>query len=370
MGSSLASTPVVQTPRRETTLTEADYEAVGRESGEVVWRKLHNAMDCGDRVAIRRLVGAYLHSHSTSPVGVGRDRLILTGAAAHADYVEVRTLGDLPAFLLAVRSEIEVMQLSDGAFGLRRPGTLDNPFAVARARIAATIEHVDSLLNGRFTPTGLLVRGLSYMGDFPLAKSVADALVVSETTRMSQAVLGGHLRRLHVRPDLAQQYLEVSLSANVTTWSLNSMSGALCDLDRPEEGIVFASRSLGRMRPGMEKHEVREREYTAHTMSRPLRLMGLTGLRERTLRIARLSTKDEAPRPHVPADVSALFEGAYVLRALGMGDLSLNLLAGIRTVDAGLATKASRLLETVNSEARMVHADGVPTLVRNVEVRI
>ena len=140
-------------------LPETFFDDINRMGGERLWAAMSQAMEVGDQTTIRRIAGTYLQFPIHVPIGVSRDRLILSAAAAHADYVPVQRVKDLVPFLEAVQSEIALVRLNDATFGLRREGALENPFNAAEERMKSTLRLTRQLVGGNQNVTAFVVQG-------------------------------------------------------------------------------------------------------------------------------------------------------------------------------------------------------------------
>jgi len=163
-----ADRPLTVAARRSIGLNEDFYDSIQHRTGEQLWGTMAQAMEAGDRTSIRRIAGSYLLHPLHVPLGIGRDRLVLMAASAHADYINVKFLKDLVPYLNAVRAEIDLVRLNDATYGLRAEGVLDNPFEKAEARIIETIDHTQQLINGNRYVTAHVVMGIAYLGDYQL----------------------------------------------------------------------------------------------------------------------------------------------------------------------------------------------------------
>ena len=129
-----ADRPLTVAARRSIGLNEDFYDSIQHRTGEQLWGTMAQAMEAGDRTSIRRIAGSYLLHPLHVPLGIGRDRLVLMAASAHADYINVKFLKDLVPYLNAVRAEIDLVRLNDATYGLRAEGVLDNPFEKAEEK--------------------------------------------------------------------------------------------------------------------------------------------------------------------------------------------------------------------------------------------
>lgn len=241
---SMAS-PIAVRTRRTVNLDEGLVERVGLDrSGDIAGRAAWEAMVAGDRVAIRTITTAYLASTSTAPAGIGRERMFLMGAAAHADTVEVFTIADLIAYLDAMEDGLALMQMATMDFGTRRAGVLESPAAKARSKIDETRHLVEQLvIPGGATPW-LLIRNLSFFGDLHLSAAVSRALLAAGDGGNSEAVRAAHIRRLHQHPELAVEIVDELLASTLHPWALNVKAGSLGDLLKFEAAAEVALLSI------------------------------------------------------------------------------------------------------------------------------
>lgn len=225
------STPI-GVRRRGSVAADADLlSRVARDrSGDTASQAVWKAMVAGDRPTIRAIASAFLASTSNAPTGLGRERWLLTGAAAHADHVEVRTVNDLMAYVDAMEDGLTLMQMSAVDFGSRGVGVLESPVTAARRRIAETREAIMELVQpGRARPW-VVVRNLSFFGDLFVSAALARSLIIAGDNGNAEVVRAAHIRRLHQHPEMAVQIVDELLDTTMHPWALNTKAGALGDL--------------------------------------------------------------------------------------------------------------------------------------------
>jgi hypothetical protein len=317
-----ADRPLTVAARRSLGLRDDFFGSIQIQSGESLWRYMAQAMEAGDRTSIRRIAGTYLLHPMHVPLGIGRDRLILMAASAHADYIDVKFLKDLIPYLNAVRAEIDLVRLNDATYGLRPEGALDNPFEKAEARINETIAHVQQLMNGNRYVTAYVVMGIAYLGDLPIVDAISDAMVEFNVSDEAPAVLGARYRHLHGRPELAVAHVQKHLNKYGHAWLENNMCASLCDMDEVDAGLVHACRSLSLMTFGDTPKERKSRLYTWRTIYRPLRLLGYNGPLRLSQMVISANEEDESAEDELTSGYQSAIAAALILKSLGMPELS------------------------------------------------
>lgn len=224
--------------------TEVLDRVASDRSGHVAAQALWEAMVSGNRGAIRAVAAAYLASTSTAPVGVGRERFFLVGAAAHADQVEVRCVGDLLTFLDEMRNGLALMRMATMDFGARQPGVLDHPASSAQERIEETRQAVEQLVIPGQAKPWVVIRNLSFFGDLFLSAAVSRALLAAGDTGNSEIVRAAHIRRLHQHPEVSLDIVNEILGSSLHPWALNCKVGSLGDLHQFEAAAEVALVSI------------------------------------------------------------------------------------------------------------------------------
>jgi|GEM_PF-2203762 len=280
------ASPIAVRVRSTITLDEGLIDRIGIDrSGDVAGRSAWEAMVAGDRVALRTITTSYLASTSNAPAGIGRERMFLMGAAAHADTVEVRTVADLIPYLDAMIDGLALMQMATMDFGTRRPGVLESPAAKARARIDETRQLVEGLvIPGAATPW-LLIRNLSFFGDLFLSAAVSRTLLVAGDGGNSEVVRAAHIRRLHQHPEMAVQIVDELLASTLHPWALNVKAGSLGDLMQFEPASEVALLSIA----------VCPNEYSGNVGRRAFRNVGRSDLSTKSDKLARYFAGGVAP---------------------------------------------------------------------------
>jgi hypothetical protein len=252
-------------------------ERIGTDrTGDVAGQALWTAMNMGDRSAIRAIATAYLASTSNAPAGVGRERFFLVGAAAHADQVEVRCVGDLLLFLDAMLDGLAVMQMATMDFGARRPGALESPAAAARKRIEETRGAVDQLVVPGQAMPWVAVRNLSFFGDLFLSAALSRALHVAGDGGNAEVVRAAHMRRLHLHPEHAVEIIDELLASTLHPWALNCKAAALGDLCEFDSAAEVALLSIA----------VCPNDYSGNVGRRAFRNIGRKDLAEKADHLA------------------------------------------------------------------------------------
>lgn len=225
------TSPIAVRARGTVNLDESLVQRIGLDrSGDVAGRAAWEAMVAGDRLAIRTITAAYLASTSNAPSGISRERLFLMGAAAHADTVEVFTVGDLMAYLDAMNDGLALMQMATMDFGARPTGVLESPATRAQSKIEDTRNLVERLVIPGVATPWLLIRNLSFFGDLHLSAAVSRALLVAGDGGNSEVVRAAHIRRLHQHPEMAVEIVDELLASTLHPWALNVKAGSLGDL--------------------------------------------------------------------------------------------------------------------------------------------
>jgi hypothetical protein len=270
-------TPLVVAPRRVVTLDpDLTRRIAADRSGDLARTAAWTAMVAGDRAAIRTVASAYLASTSNAPAGISRARWMLMGAAAHADMVDVASIGDLTAYCDAMNDGLVLMQMATMDFGSRKAGVLTSPASEARARITSAREEAVRLcLPGRARPWEV-VRSLSFFGDLHLSRAVASALLDSGDGGNAEIVRAAHIRRVHHHPEMTIELADQVLGRNLHPWALNTKAGSLGDLGQFAAAAELALVSLA----------VLPNEYSGNVGRRAFRNIGRPDLAERSDRIA------------------------------------------------------------------------------------
>jgi len=310
---SMAS-PIAVRPRRTVTRDEGLVERIGLDrSGDVAGQAAWEAMVAGDRPAIRTIVSAYLASTSNAPAGIGRERMFLMGAAAHADTVEVSSVADLLAYLDAMDDGLALMQMASMDFGTREAGVLESPAAKARARIDETRHLVESLVIQGAAKPWLLIRNLSFFGDLFLSAAVARALLVAGDNGNAEVVRAAHIRRLHQHPELAVEIVDDLLTSTLHPWALNVKAGSLGDLMMFEPAAELALLSIA----------VCPNEYSGNVGRRAFRNIGRPDLSEKSDQLARQHATGTTPDGFAGTHNDYInLMAADILQAAGRRDLA------------------------------------------------
>lgn len=308
------ASPIAVASRGTTALDPNLLERVATDrSGDVAGQALWEATHVGDRPAMRSIAAAYLASTSNAPAGVGRERFFLVGAAAHADQVEVRCVGDLLAFLDAMLDGLALMQMAAMDFGARRPGVLDSPAAAARERIEETRRAVEFLVVPGQAMPWVVVRNLSFFGELFLSAAVSKALLVAGDGGNAEVVRAAHMRRLHLHPEKAVEILDELLASTLHPWALNSKAGALGDLCAFDAAAEVALLSIA----------VRPDDYSGNVGRRAFRNIGRNDLAEKSNNIAYWYPRGVVPSGFVgtPQQVIGVL-AADLLHCAGRRDLA------------------------------------------------
>lgn len=360
-----ADRPLTVAARRSIGLNEDFYDSIQQKSGEQLWGVMAQAMEAGDRTTIRRIAGSYLLHPMHVPLGMGRDRLILTAASAHADYQDVKFLKDLVPYLNAVRAEIDLVRLNDATYGLRAEGALDNPFEKAEERINETIAHVQQLIGGNEYVTARVVMGLAYLGDYPIVDAVSDAMVEFNVSDEAPAVLGARYRHLQGRPELAVAHVQQHLNQYGHAWLENNMCASLCDMGEVDAGLVHACRSLSLMTFGDTPKERKNRLYTWRTIYRPLRLLGYNGPFRLSQMVISANEGLESVEDELSSGYQSAFAAALILKSLGMPELSRRVTRQIAAISEPWVTEA---LVRIDAEQPVANVEKIAGRLRVVRV--
>jgi hypothetical protein len=344
------SSPIAVRPRQSIQLEPDLLERVAHDrSGDVASRAIWRAQVAGDRVAIRAITAAYLASTSNAPTGIGRERLFLMGAAAHADHVEVRCVADLLLFLDAMCDGLALMQMASMDFGARRPGVLDSPAADARERISETRRSVELLVSAGEALPWVVVRNLSFFGDLRLSAAVSRALMAAGDGGDAEVVRAAHIRRLHQHPEMAVEIIDELLSTTMNPKALNVKAGALGDLCQFAAAAEVALVSIA----------VCPNDYSGNVGRRAFRNIGRSDLSAKSDSLARLYAGDPIPTsfPGTRAMYISLV-AADVLNCAGRRDLAEFQMSRQRS-DAEWAQRAREAIDADKSlldAVRMVNS--------------
>lgn len=359
-----ADRPLSVSPRRSLGLDEVFYGSIQQKSGEQLWAVMAQAMEAGDRTAIRRICGSYLLHPVHVPLGTGRDRLILMAASAHADYQDVKILKNLVPYLNAVRAEIDLVRLNDATYGLRAEGALENPFEKAEARISEIISYTQQLISGNRYVTAHVVRGFAYLGDFPIVDAISDAMVEFDVSDEAPAVLGARYRHLHGRPELAVAYVQNHLHKYGHAWLENNMCASLCDMGEVDAGLVHACRSLSLMTFGDNARERKSRFYTGRTIYRPSRILGY----ERTFQLSKMiisaNENDVVAKDELSSGYQSAIAAALILKSLGMPELSRRVTRQIAAISEPWVAEALVMIDAEPTVANVAEVNGRVRVVR------
>ena len=360
-----ADRPLTVAARRSLGLNEDFFNSIQQQNGEALWGIMAQAMEAGDRTAIRRICGGYLLHPIHVPQGASRDRLILMAATAHADHVDVKFIKDLVPYLNAVREEIGLVRLNDATYGLRPEGALDNPFQKAETRIIETIDYVQQLINGNKYVTAHVVMGIAYLGDFPIVDAISDAMVEFNVSDEAPAVLGARYRHLLGRPELAVAHVQKHLNKYGHAWLENNMCGALCDMDEADAGLVHACRSLSLMTFGDTPKERRNRLYTGRTIYRPLRLLGYDRAFLLSRMIITANDELESLEKELPSGYESAIAAALILQSLGMPEFARRVTRQIAAVSEPWVAQA---LAMIDKEQPVANVEDIAGRIRIVRV--
>lgn len=320
-----ADRPVAISARRSLNLDVGFFNSMASRGRDDLWQIFTLAMEAGDQIAIRRISQAFLSDDTDHPSKIEKERLILTAAAAQVDYHDVKFVRDLHDHLQKVKDEIGLVRLGDKTFGLTAPGDLVNFFVVSESKIDEIISHVRQLtLGGNRNVTARIIHGLSYLGDFPLADGIADAMWDFGASAGAPAVLGAKYRHLHKQPELAIKYVNKNAAGKSHSWTHNNLCAAHCDGFDYTGGLWHVCHSLSLLTYGFSSKEIKERHYAANTLRRPLGHLNLVeqqllNLMFATLNPLKFGGSDEAV--HTRARQSAVYV-ARILKSLGMIELS------------------------------------------------
>ena len=353
-----ADRPLTVAARRSIGLNEDFYDSIQHRTGEQLWGTMAQAMEAGDRTSIRRIAGSYLLHPLHVPLGIGRDRLVLMAASAHADYINVKFLKDLVPYLNAVRAEIDLVRLNDATYGLRAEGALDNPFEKAEARIIETIDHTQQLINGNRYVTAHVIMGIAYLGDLPIVDAISDAMVEFNVSDEAPAVLGARYRHLHGRPELAVAHVEKHLNKYGHAWLENNMCASLCDMDEVDAGLVHACRSLSLMTIGETPKERKNRLYSGRTIYRPSRLLGYGRAFVLSQMLISANEEDESAEDELPSGYQSAIAAALILRSLGMPELSRRVTRQIAAISEPWVAEALVMIDAEPAVANVAELNG------------
>jgi hypothetical protein len=344
--------------RKFNTLNEDFYAQLNQMGGERLWAAMAQAMEVGDRTAIRRIAGTYLQYPTHVPMGMSRDRIVLSAAAAHADYIDVVYVRDIVPFLEAVRSEIELVRLNDVVFGLRKSGSLDGPFERAYKRIEDTIDHAKQLVAGNRFVSAYLLQGLSFIGDFPLANALSHVMSDCGFSKEAPAVLSAQYRHLHSRPDLALVHTKDFLNEPVHSWNENSRCGALCDVGEFDAGLAHACRSLSVLPLGDSVEEMRSRLYSGRTVMRPLKALKYGKSYEWANAIVEINSAVPELKDSISAGYRSAIHAAKILTSLGLPQLAENLTVQISVISEPWVSAAVRSIGRTKVLGTLEEVDG------------
>lgn len=344
--------------RKSSGLNEDFYSRIGQMGGERLWSTMAQAMENGDRITIRRIAGTYLQYTTHASMKMSRDRIVLSAAAAHADYVDVGYVRDIVPFLEAVKLEIELVRLNDAVFGLRREGSLENPFATAHDRIDKTIEYSKQLIMGNGFVSSYVIQGLSYLGDFPLANAVSYAMNDCDLSREAPAVLSAQYRHLHSRPDLALAHMLRFSDEPFHPWNENSSCGALCDLGEFDAGLVHVCRSLSVLPIGETTKEMKSRLYTSRTIARPLRNLQYGLPLKLANDLIELNRENGMSPNYLLRGHQSVVKAAIILTSLGFPNLAENLIVEIGALSEPWVPSALKAIRRTKVVGEVDDVDG------------
>lgn len=308
------TSPIAVRARHTLKLEDGLVDRIGKDrSGDVVGRSVWKAMVAGDQVAIRTIVTACLASSSNAPAGIGRERMFLMGAAAHADQVEVRSVADLLVYLDAMADGLALMQMATMDFGTRREGVLDSPAAKARTKIDQTRLQVESLVvPGAATPW-LLIRNLSFFGDLHLSAAMSRALLAAGDGGNSEVVRAAQIRHLHQHPEIAVQIVDELLDKTLHPWALNTKAGSLGDLLQFEAASQVALLSIA----------VCPNDYSGNVGRRAFRNIGRLDLSVKSDRLAQQFSIGHRPEGFAGTHADYInVMAADILQCAGRRDLA------------------------------------------------
>ena len=308
------SSPIAVRARASLTLEEGLVERIGNDrSGDLAGRSAWEAMVAGDRVAIRTITAAYLASTSNAPAGIGRERMFLMGAAAHADTVDVSSVGDLLAFLDAMDDGLALMQMATMDFGARRAGVLESPAAKARARVHETRTLVENLVLPGAAAPWALIRNLSFFGDLHLSAAVSRTLLVAGDGGNAEVVRAAHIRRLHQHPEMAVEIVDDLLATTLHPWALNVKAGSLGDLLQFESASEVALLSIA----------VCPNDYSGNVGRRAFRNIGRPDLSMKSDQLAQWFARGVAPAGFAWSHADFInVAAADILQCAGRRDLA------------------------------------------------
>lgn len=268
----------LQTRERERIALREDelHNIVQRRDGERFERWLWEALEAGDKVAIRSIASAYLASPTTAPTSHSRERLALVGAAAHVQGPEPRVLRDLLWWTSRLEHEgLVLMRLAVDDLGRRQPGALDSAFQAATRRVRRIMNHVSLLARGRITRPGELVRELSVCGEFFLADAVARALTANGCGTYGTVAFAADVRHRWHHAERAVAMCDTVLSQGFNPAAANCKAASLGDLAQFEQAANVALVSLA----------YQSDAYSANTCRRALRNLAVTGRPQQRLEL-------------------------------------------------------------------------------------
>lgn len=216
-------------PRNSVEFDLDAIEHLATSDGPKFAASLYAAEVAGDRQAILFHTLTYLRTPTTAPVGRSRDSLILGAQLAQlSDPATVADLAEIPAQLEEAKV---IIKLNDATWSVNRPGSLDDPFRKAQARLSMINDELRAIAAGRPRAPWRLARELGSCGAFHLVEAIASALL--QTGNGSYALVAYAASRRHSGdPAAAVSICDRVLTTEMSAAAFVARGAALGDLRR------------------------------------------------------------------------------------------------------------------------------------------
>jgi hypothetical protein len=296
------------------------HEIMRPGNSELLARLDWQAKICGDIATMRLIAGAHLRSKTHLHAGVGRERWFLQLAVGNTDGLLIRSVADLPLWVVRLREGLTLARIEAMEFGARRSDSLDKSFNHASDRISRLEKNIRLVTEGLLWNTSELIRDVSFVGDLHLCDAIATALFKTGDMAWGRITQAAHYRRLHSQPTVALEILEEVMTETCNPAALNSKSGSLCDIGcrSADPAPYFAAAMEATLLSLATKPNI----YAARTGARSFKLGGRRDLQERCLAMWTAHTNQEAPSGFPNLDAFFNHQATQILVAADRRDLA------------------------------------------------
>jgi len=217
------------TPINPATLNLQDL--IVRGNADQLTRLDWEVKESGDCAARRAVASAHLNAPIHLHAGISRERWVLQLALAHGQLHPQMALSDLPTWVKEIRDGLTLARIEVCEFGSRREGSLSTAFTNAEVRIDQIEDQIQRLVNNEFPfEAWVLIRELSFGGEFRLCEALAQALYLTGDTGWGGAIYASTIKNIHGRSDIALKIADDVLKQNLNVGALATKASSLGNL--------------------------------------------------------------------------------------------------------------------------------------------